>query len=259
MPCRASSNCWIFGLHAAPSGLSQFCGVFLSRHECVQYLPSGNTQDIAGHRPQFDIGVLQELVDAIGSSRVFALELGAMPRQVAQFTLRPTRHKAAAQQAVLQQLRNPLGVLDVGLPARNLLQFPRVHQQQFKRPIQDVPHRLPQDSGGLHGDVRHAVRCQPLRKLQKIAGHGTEGTQIRIQFPREADATDRRDNRFLVQVQSCHALIDDLHDTPSYANRHLGGIGKGNNLPRVLPDHRGRQLQVRGDTQARLTLGLVAP
>ena len=257
LPCKASSNCGIFDLMRR-RGLPAWRRLPLPPRVGPASRP-GNAQDIARHHSQFDVGVLQELVDAIGGARPFALEFGAMAGQVPQLALRSGRHKAAAQQAVLQQLRNPLRVLDVALAAGNLFQFPRVHQQQLETPVQDVPHRLPQDSGGFHGDVRHAVGRQPVRQLPKILGHGAEGTQIRLHFPRGVDATNRRDDRFLVQVQPCDTLVNDIHDTSSYALQRLGGIERGNNLPRVLPDRRGRQLQVRGDTQARLIVGLEAP
>ena len=103
------------------------------------------------------------------------------------------------------------------------------------------------------------MRRQPIRQFQKLSGHGAEGAQIGLEFPRRTDASDRRDDGFLVQVQTCHTLVDDIHDKPSYARQRLGGIEIGNNLPRVSPYRRGRQLQVRGDTQARLIVGLEAP
>jgi hypothetical protein len=42
----------------------------------------------------------------------------AIPSQVAQLTDRGRRHKAAPQQPMLQQLRQPGGIADIGLAAR---------------------------------------------------------------------------------------------------------------------------------------------
>jgi hypothetical protein len=83
--------------HAATRGLCQTGGVFLAVDQSVQDLTPGNAQDIAGHNSQFEVGVLQELVDAIGGACVFAFELRAMPGQIPQLALTPRRHKAAAQ------------------------------------------------------------------------------------------------------------------------------------------------------------------
>ncbi len=188
----------------------------------------------------------------------------AMAGQVPQLALRPAlAQKLLRNKQYSQQLRNPLGVLDVGLlrpgTCFSSRGFTSNNSNDPSKMFHTGFHKTPVASMRRRAS-RRAAPANPTTPEDRGSWYRRYANPHPVSLCEcRCDGPNRRDNRFLVQVQSCHALIDDLHDTPSYANRHLGGIGKGNNLPRVLPDHRGRQLQVRGDTQARLTLGLVAP
>jgi hypothetical protein len=72
------------------------------------------------------------------------------------------RHEAALQQAVLQEIRNPLAILQIGLPAPQRLHLRWVGQQQLKLPFQYVPHRFPVDPGGFHRHMGHLIAMQPV-------------------------------------------------------------------------------------------------
>lgn len=226
-------------LHAATGRLGQFRGIFFSVHQPIEHFASRNAQNVAGYRSQLDVGVLQELVDAIGDSRVFTLQLSAMAGQIPQFALWPRRHETAPQQAVLQQLGNPLGVLDVSLAARNLLQFSGVDQQQLEIRLQDVPHGFPQNSRGFHGHMGHTIGLQPIRHFQKVAGHRTEGTQIPLHFCCGADLAYRRNSGFLMQVQSCHTRVDYVHSTPRFCYPATWGYRKRQHSASRAPQTKG--------------------
>ena len=73
-----------------------------------------------------------DLLDPVGHRRPVGDQLGPLPRQVAQLADRRGRHEAGREQAVLQQLGDPLGVLDVGLAARDLLDVVGVDQDQLE-------------------------------------------------------------------------------------------------------------------------------
>jgi hypothetical protein len=69
---------------------------------------------------------------------------------------------------VLQQLRQPGGVADVGLAAGEDLDVPDVDQQQRKAPLlQHIPDGLPVLACGLHHHPGDALAGQPVsQRLQ---------------------------------------------------------------------------------------------
>ena len=111
---------------------------------------------------QFDVGALQGFVNAVDQRGALPHKGGAIPGQFAQFPLADGRHETGAQQAVLQQLGQPLGILDIGLAPWHGFDVLGVHQQHFKVGFQDIEDRLPVFAGALHGDVGDAVTGQPV-------------------------------------------------------------------------------------------------
>jgi hypothetical protein len=63
---------------------------------------------------------------------------------------------------VLEQLGDPLAVLDVGLAAGDLLDVRRVDQPDREAVLEDVEDRLPVDPGRLHGHVGDRLGRQPV-------------------------------------------------------------------------------------------------
>ena len=90
--------------------------------------PAGFAHDIRSHGSQLNVGVRQRFVDAIDDPRMLARQLRAMPGQIAQFPLGAGRHEAAAQQPTVQQLGNPLAILDIALATGYPLQRTRIDQ-----------------------------------------------------------------------------------------------------------------------------------
>ena len=60
------------------------------------------------------------------------------------------RHEAGAHKTVLNQLADPLGVFDVGLPAGDVLEVPSVEKPQLEVVLQQVIDWLPVDACSLH-------------------------------------------------------------------------------------------------------------
>jgi len=79
-------------------------------HECLQDLPPGGTKDVAGHVAQLAAGAFQRLVQAIAFIRSLLDQRFTIPRQLAHHADGSWRNEAGLQQAMPQQLGQPLGV-----------------------------------------------------------------------------------------------------------------------------------------------------
>jgi hypothetical protein len=101
---------------------------------------------------------LEGLFDPLPLGSVRLNEPFAVASQVPQFPDRRRRHEAAAQQPVLEQFGEPLGIEHIALVPGQNLQVLGVDQLQLERPFfEHVPDRLPVRAGGLHRDVGHAA------------------------------------------------------------------------------------------------------
>jgi hypothetical protein len=81
---------------------------------------------------------------------------------------------------VLEQPAEPLGVLDVGLAARHILDVLGVDEPELEVVLEQVVDRLPVDAGGLHRDVGDAEALEPVAQRQQLAGdRGELGPQLR--------------------------------------------------------------------------------
>jgi hypothetical protein len=95
--------------------------------ERVEHRPPGDAEDIGGHAVELDPGVPKGLVQLLGLALLFDLGL-AVAGQLADCANRLGRHEARLEQAGLQQLAQPFGVLDVGLATGDLLDVAGVDQ-----------------------------------------------------------------------------------------------------------------------------------
>ncbi len=117
-PRSASRSSGIFLRSTALGQLGQHLGVAFTGDERGQHRPARHAQHVGGDRVQLDAGVLEGLLDPLALAGVGLDEPFAVAGQVAQLADRRRRHEAAAQQPVLEQLGQPLGVSHVGLAAR---------------------------------------------------------------------------------------------------------------------------------------------
>ena len=83
------------------SQLCQLLRVLLAPQQGRQHRTARLAQHVGGYCSQLDVGVLQQLVDAVDRPRVLADKLRPMSRQVPQLAHRTWRHKTASQQATL--------------------------------------------------------------------------------------------------------------------------------------------------------------
>src|SRR5215475_1494179 len=123
-------------------------------------------------------------------------------------------NKTALQQPMLQQLRDPLGILDVGLAPWKRFDMLSVNHQQFHLPFQNVVDRLPEHPGALHGYMRAPRRHQPVRQPQQLLCEGGKASYFLMQFAVGVDSPQTRHDKSLVNVDPTAALIKNVHLWP---------------------------------------------
>ena len=114
--------------------LGEHVGVAFTGDQRRQHRPARHPQHVRGDRVQLDPGVLEGLLDPLALGGVGLDQPFAVAGQVPQLADRRGRHEAAAQQAVLEQLGQPLGVSHVGLAARQDLDVAGVDQLAARSP-----------------------------------------------------------------------------------------------------------------------------
>jgi hypothetical protein len=103
--------------------VGQHCGLLLPVSQGPQNGAPGFAHQISEDRTELDVGLLQQLVNAIDVARALLLEEARVAGQVAQVALRLRRDERGFEQPVLQQIRNPFGILGVGFPPRGPLSY----------------------------------------------------------------------------------------------------------------------------------------
>ena len=101
--------------------IRQHGDVFLSSDQRLDHLASRRPHHITGYRAQLDVGCLQHLLDAVVDRVSLLHQLSLLTRQIAQLALLAVGNKTRPQKPTLQQLRDPLRVLHVGLSPRHFL------------------------------------------------------------------------------------------------------------------------------------------
>jgi hypothetical protein len=159
--------------------------------------------------------LLEDLVQPGGLAlAVLDLRL-AVAGQVAERADRLGRHQAGAQQAGLQQLAQPLRVLDVGLAPGDLLDVPGVDQRQLEAVLEHRPDRLPVDAGRFHRDLLDGERLEPVPQRQQTVDGRLELRHVLLELAPAPDAHARRHAR-LVYVERAWALHHPLQLGPPF-------------------------------------------
>src|SRR3989441_9087272 len=92
--------------------------------------------------------------------------------------------EAAAEQPMLVELLQPLGIVHVGLSARDILHVARIHQQHFEAAgFEDLEDRNPVHARRLHGDGLDAGLREPIGQSVEIAAERPEGTGLSSRSP----------------------------------------------------------------------------
>jgi len=208
-------QCRELGAQLPPSQLGQHLRVAGAAHQRGQHVAAGAAEDVAGHAGQLDPGVLQDLVQPLRlPGALLDLRL-AVAGQVAQLADRLGRHERGAHQAVLDQLADPLRILDVGLAAGHVAQVAGVREPARQRILQHVVDAPPVHPGRLHADQRHLLSDQPVPQRQQLHGRGPKRTDLLGPTPVRAGGAHAGDHRVLVDVQPGAARHDDVHRSSS--------------------------------------------
>jgi hypothetical protein len=131
----------------APTGqLGHLSGVALSRHEGFEHLPGTFAQYISDERTQLDSGGFQDLVDAIKLPIALLRQLGVGAHQIPQLPNGLRGNAAGLEQAVTQQISEPLALFDSGFMPSNGVHMLGIDQQDLIAAFQQIENRAPRDA-----------------------------------------------------------------------------------------------------------------
>src|SRR5207245_1971495 len=100
----------------------QRLGIVAAADERLEHRPAGHAQDVGGDGTKLDVRPLERLVEPLGLAAALLDQPSPVADELAQLALAAVRDVAAAEQAVAQQIGDPLGVLHVGLAAGDRLE-----------------------------------------------------------------------------------------------------------------------------------------
>jgi hypothetical protein len=142
------------------------------------------------------------------------------PGQIPQRADRLGRHETRLQQPRLQQLAEPLGVLDVRFPAGDRLHRPRIDEHQLEVVLENRPHRLPVHASGLHRNLLDPERLQPVAQRQQALNRGLELGQMLGQLPVRPNPHARGHARFM-HIKRAGAINNPVHLGSLRSAQHL--------------------------------------
>jgi hypothetical protein len=162
-----------------------------------------------------DPGVLQHVAQPGDLADPLLGHLGAVAEHVPGRLDIRRGDEAAGQQAAFQQVRQPLGIGEIRLAARHVLDMPGVaHQDLLQIAVlnQRVVDRHGIDPGRLHRHMGDPERAHPAGRLRE---HAVEG----LEHPLDRDPAvgavtgqpDRHRNHVLAHVDRGAPLIHHLH------------------------------------------------
>jgi hypothetical protein len=91
------------------------------------------------------LAVSSSLSSRVRSANLAFDQLAAVSQQIAQVPERPRRHEAFGDEAVTDQIGDPLGILDVGPAAGHVTDVTGIADDQLKMALQDLD-RTPIDT-----------------------------------------------------------------------------------------------------------------
>ena len=141
-------------------------GVAFPGDERLQHRPAGSAKHIRGDVAELDVGRLEDLLHPIGLPGALLDQLPPVTGQLAQFAEGRRGHETRPEQAMLQQPRDPLAILNVGLPPGHRLNVLGVHEEELDAALQNLVDRPPVDPGALHRDVCAPGRGEPVCEPQ---------------------------------------------------------------------------------------------
>jgi hypothetical protein len=106
--------------------------ILLARDQRSQDGQTRHAGHLGGNRGELDIRSFEDLLDPVDLRRPFPDERRAVAGQLAQLPLRARRDEAGPEQAVAEEVGDPLGVPDVGLASGRSLDVGRVDDEELE-------------------------------------------------------------------------------------------------------------------------------
>src|SRR5512132_1962923 len=114
-PVNASANGPSLARRRVRASRAGDLGVALSSDQCGQHGPAGDPEDVAGHHREFDLGVLQQLLDPLLLGGPRRHQIGPVAGHVPQLPDRRWWDEAGPQHLPLGELAQPDRIQGVGL------------------------------------------------------------------------------------------------------------------------------------------------
>jgi hypothetical protein len=116
---------------------------------------------------------------------------------------------------MLQQVGDPLGVLDIGLAPRHGFDVLRVDHQQFKAALQQIEHRFPIHARGLEGHVGASSFGEPIAQLEQLLGGRQIGPKLLVGLTVGRSGQEADLHGLLMHIQPRAVSIKNLHRSRS--------------------------------------------
>ena len=136
------------------------------------------------------------------------------------------RHEAAPQQPMLQQLRQPGRVTDIGLAAGQDLDVAGIDEHERNASLlQHIPDGLPVLAGGLHHHLGDGFGGQPVGQRLQPRGEGRERPHFLVAAAVPVGHAHAGHHLVLGDIQPGAARVNQLHvDTSPWP---VGGARQG--------------------------------
>lgn len=181
--------------------------VCLALNNRFDHESTGFAQDIGSDGRQFDVGALQYFLNALNLPGAFINQAAAVANESAQLALLTAWNVAALDQTMVQQTGNPFGVFHIGFTTGHILDVPGVDDKGFDLfHLQQIVNGLSKRARAFHGDMRTAMRLDPIDEGKQILGHRGEGSDL---FVIRGD--DAAYHVLLVNVESTDVRVNDVH------------------------------------------------
>jgi len=166
-----------------------------------------------------DPGVLEHVAEPLNLRGPRLHDLGAVPEHIPGGLDLRGRDETAPQQPALQQVRQPLGVSQIGFAARHVLDMPGVAHQHLREAAvldQRMIDRHGIDPGRLHRHMGNPQRRQPPGRLGQHPIERLEGPLDRLPPVRPVPGQpDRHRDHVLAHINRGAPLVQDPHAAAS--------------------------------------------
>ncbi|MCA9689760.1 MAG: hypothetical protein KC636_09125 [Myxococcales bacterium] len=171
-----------------------------------------DAEDVGGDAGELDVGLLEDIQEAVALGSPRLDELSPVAQQIAQPADGLGRHEAGADETVPNEVGDPLAVLDVRLAPRDVLDVVCVADDDLEVALEDGVYRLPVHARALHGDVGDAEFGQPVAKFEQVPRERRKPTDLLTGFAvcRPQEHTD--DEFCAVHVDAAAPFHDCFHE-----------------------------------------------